>query len=113
MSGEETLVKQGPLSLRVERSDGLVVISVYGEADLGSVGILTEELRRAEESDAEQVVLNLRGLDFVDSSGLKTILVAARASARDSNRLGFLRGSGQVARVLELTGIDRAINWLD
>ena len=70
-------------------------------------------LARAESSDAGKIVLDLRDLTFIDSSGLKSILIATRRSRADGNRLGILRGSGEVANLLELTGIDLAVNVLD
>ena len=90
-----------------------MVLALAGDLDLDSAPALDEQLIQAEESDATQIVLDLRDVEFIDSTGLRTILVAVRRSHQDSNRLGILRGTGEVARLLELTGIDLAVNLLD
>jgi anti-anti-sigma factor len=101
------------LSVRVTWDGPLVALSVYGELDMASSGLLVEQLRIAEDSDAEQIVLDLSELEFIDSTGLTTIVAATRRSSENGNRLVGLRAGGQVKRVLEITGIDQVVSWLD
>ena len=113
MAHAEQFVVDRRLTMRVSRDGGVLVLRLAGDLDLGTAAALDEQLIRAEESDATQIVLDLRGLDFIDSTGLQAVLTAVRRSQRDSNRLGLLRGTGEVARLLELTGIDLSVNVLD
>ena len=110
--GAEVIVDQS-LSIRVSRDGGALVLGLSGELDLENAATLDDQLARAEDSDAQKIVLDLRGLRFIDSSGLKSILIATRRSREDGNRLGILRGRGEVASLLEVTGIDLAVNLLD
>ena len=109
---EEVVVDQS-LTIRISRDGGALVLRLSGELDLQNAETLDEHLARAESSDAEKIVLDLRDLTFIDSCGLKSILIATRHSREDGNRLGILRGRGEGASLLELTGIDLAINLLD
>ena len=58
------------------------MISVSGELDLASSPTLEEELERVAESGAEVVVVDLRGLEFMDSTGL-SVLVRAHQRAEE------------------------------
>ena len=89
------------------------LIEVAGELDLASSNTLQEELRRAEESGATTIVVDLSGLRFIDSSGIMILLRAAERSRDNGDRLRFLRGRGAVAHALELSGLDKELSFLD
>lgn len=107
------LVEDGTLSIRVSRDNGVLSLEVFGEVDLANADTLDAELVRAEGSDARQIVLDLGSVDFIGSTGLRVLLLATRRSALDSDRLGIVRGTGEVSRVLALTGVDEALKLLD
>lgn len=86
-----------------------MTLAIEGELDAASADALDRELERAEESNSERIVLDLSGLGFIDSRGVRTLLIAARRSSADSDRLTVIPASGQVAKVLELTGLDRVL----
>jgi anti-anti-sigma factor len=94
-----------------EVRDGAVLSIVPGgDLDLANADVLDRALIAAGESDAERIVLDLRRLDFIDSTGLLVILAAA---ARLGERLGVYRGKGDPAQMLRLTETDVALNLLD
>jgi anti-sigma B factor antagonist len=103
----------GVLSIKLEREDETLVVSLYGEADLFSATSLEDQLDRAMASDAKRVIVDLSALHFIDSISLRVLVKAALASRSDSNRLFFLRGSSQVERVLRITGIKQKLQFLD
>jgi anti-anti-sigma factor len=86
-------------------------LRLFGELDLASTDALAEAISRAEESDARRILVDLEDLEFIDSQGLRTLLVAARRSALNSDRIRFTRGRGEVARLLRMTGIDQALRY--
>jgi anti-anti-sigma factor len=59
------------------------------------------------------VVLDLRELCFIDCSGVRVILDAARHSRGSGGRLLIVRGPSQVDRVLTLTKVDRQVKIFD
>lgn len=107
------LIEAGTLALRVSPGPSDHVIAARGELDVSNAGALERELRAALAGDSERVVLDLVALEFIDSTGLRTLLIAERISAADSSRLVLRRPSGQVARVLALTGIGDELKFLD
>jgi len=95
----------GFLELRSERHDDEQVIALTGELDLDGAHRVAQELQRAEASDVRRIVLDLSGLQFIDSSGIRLILAADARSRMDGDRLALIRGPQPVQRVFELTGV--------
>lgn len=94
-----------PLSSQTSVADGVAVIALSGELDLAGTGALQTELDRVV-ADARPavVVLDLRDLAFLDSSGLRVIAgFDARARAEGAWRFLLVRGRPPVHRVFEIT----------
>jgi anti-sigma B factor antagonist len=89
------------------------VITVSGELDLASSAALEEELVRVAESDSEQVILDLRELEFMDSTGLSTLVKAHQRAQEAGQRFGLVRGPQQVQRLLSLTGVAERLPFAD
>jgi anti-anti-sigma factor len=103
----------GQLRIGVEREHTSYVISIAGELDLASMGVLEHALKRAKASDASNLIVDLSALHFIDSACLRFLLLAEQDSRQDSGRLRFLRGSGQVQRIMRLTGVDHMLSFMD
>jgi anti-sigma B factor antagonist len=96
------------------RSNGRAsVITVSGELDLASSAALEEELVRVAESGAEQVIVDLRELEFMDSTGLSTLVKAHQRAVDAGQRFGVVRGPQQVQRLLSLTGVEERLTFAD
>jgi anti-sigma B factor antagonist len=96
------------------RNDGRAsVITVSGELDLASSAALEEELARVAESGAEQVIVDLRELEFMDSTGLSTLVKAHQRAVESGQRFGVVRGPQQVQRLLSLTGVEERLTFAD
>jgi anti-sigma B factor antagonist len=93
------------LSLTSERQGDVHVIALFGELDLATVDSVEQELRRVESTDADAIVLDLSGLTFMDSTGVRLVWRAEARSRADANRLRLKRGPRAVQRVLEISGI--------
>ena len=81
------------------------VLALRGELDLEHAYTFDEELRRVEAVRPSCVVLDLRGLSFLDSSGLARLLAAQRRARRERRRLLLVRGTVAVQRLLALTAV--------
>jgi anti-sigma B factor antagonist len=92
------------LTLRTAHRDGVYVVAPYGELDLSTTSEVRRALDRAEASDAAEIVLDLSGLRFIDSSGLHLVVSAVARSTGD--RLRLLRGTPPVHRVFTLCGCE-------
>jgi anti-sigma B factor antagonist len=80
-------------------------LTLSGELDLLSSPILEQELGHVLASDAELVVVDLRQLAFMDSTGLHVVVAAQQRLQESGRRLALIRGGVQVQRLFELTGL--------
>lgn len=89
-------------------SEGVPVVAVHGGLDLTTAATLREALIEAiDENPGRQVVVDLEGVDFIDSAGLG-VLLGGRDRARDGDGELVLVVTGRnVVKVLELTGLTR------
>src|SRR3954449_9070180 len=84
---------------------GAVRIALRGELDLEHAYTFDEEMRRVEDARPACIVLDLRGLSFLDSSGLARLLAVNRRARRERRRLLLVRGGAAVQRLLAITAV--------
>ncbi|MEA2157468.1 MAG: anti-sigma factor antagonist [Solirubrobacteraceae bacterium] len=103
----------GELELTSGREGDVHTIVIAGELDVATAGRVERRLIEAEASDAAAIVLDLSGLTFMDSTGVRLVLSAHARSRADSNRLRLIRGPAAVHRVFELSGVDDTLPFDD
>jgi anti-anti-sigma factor len=101
------------LNVQLEQDDDAIVVRVRGEIDLASAHALVEELRRAIGGAASTVFLDLGNVGFIDSTGLRALLVAAKLSSMNGSELRILRGSSPVERAIETSGVEDLLPLAD
>jgi len=88
--------------LTVAPEPGRTRVTLRGELDLGSAGRLEQALRE----EAGPVVLDLRGLTFMDSTGIRLLLEASEDAVRDGRQLEVVPpAAGEARMIIEETGI--------
>jgi anti-anti-sigma factor len=105
MGNSDRIREDVGLTVRVEQDGEALVVRAFGELDLSNAKTLEAELRRAIAGDASKVILDLGGVSFLDSAGLRMVLMMARHSLRNGGRLRLLRGSAPVEHVIEGSGV--------
>jgi anti-sigma B factor antagonist len=96
---------QSQFRVEVQRQGRAAVIAVAGELDLATGPQLEAELGDISPSDTELVIVDLRKLEFMDSTGLSIIVRAHQRLSGEGCELGLVKGSPQVQRLLDLTGV--------
>lgn len=94
----------GELSIGSARDHATHVVLLAGELDVATVDRVEDELRAIEATDAAQIILDLSGLTFMDSSGVHLIARAAARCTTNKTRLRLRPGPPHVQRVLALAG---------
>jgi anti-anti-sigma factor len=97
----------------VRSQNRTAVVVVSGELDVASGPALEQELASAEASDAQLVILDLRDLDFIDSTGLSILIKAHQHAEASGRRFAVVRGRSQVQRLLGLTGLEERLTLVD
>jgi anti-sigma B factor antagonist len=83
------------------------VISVTGEIDSFSAPALEQELERVLGDGASNAVVDLAGVGFIDSTGLRVLLKALPRFTKRGGKLVLVSDDRRVLRTLEITGLDR------
>jgi anti-anti-sigma factor len=97
-------------SVRSQLRNGVARIVVQGDLDLGAAPTLDEHLRSLERDGVEAIILDLRDLSFLDSTGLRALLGASGRASNDGHRLAIVGASGPARRLFEITGTERILN---
>jgi anti-anti-sigma factor len=99
--------------VEVVRDDDVGTVRVSGEIDLSAAERLEAALREAESGSPDTVILDLREVTFIDSTGLRTITSADARARNDGYEFKIIRGSEQVQKLLHLTGMDKILPLVD
>ena len=91
--------------LRVVRCEGRMQIAPCGELDIVTAPQLEEAVSEATSEAVAEIVLDLRELTFMDSSGLRALAHANLKAERAGTALSIWRGPRQIERVLEISGL--------
>jgi anti-sigma B factor antagonist len=81
------------------------LISITGELDIAATPELSTVLLIASGSPGSLVVLDLAGVDFIDSTALGTLLKAGNEVESAGKRMRIVCADGPVRRLLELTNL--------
>src|ERR671929_126010 len=94
--------------------DGRAHVTLRGELDLATApeleDVLTERIDQSQE-----VVVDLRGLEFMDSSGIRVLVAAHARAGRTGTRVFIVRPApgSAVGKIVDVSGLDRELNILD
>lgn len=100
---------QTNFAVEVRTENRATVLAVNGELDLASSGALEEALEQADDSPSELLVLDLRKLEFMDSTGLSVLVKANQRAQNSGKRFAVVNGGPQVQQLFTLTRITERI----
>jgi anti-sigma B factor antagonist len=106
-------VNSSPFGVTIERRDDAVHLKLSGELDISTAQLLEDDLHRVEAEKPELIVLDLRELAFMDSTGLRLLIMADARAKEEGRRLAIGRGNEMIQRVLHLTRLDERLELVD
>jgi anti-sigma B factor antagonist len=95
------------LSLATRATGGYTVVEVRGEVDVYTAPVLRERLVEVIDGGAERVVVDLRGVDFLDSTGLGVLIGALKRLRLAGGELGLVCHSAKLLKIFRITALDR------
>ena len=99
-----------PLDVRLEERGDTAVVLISGACDASSHQQLRERLLEAESGEANEIVVDLTAVPFIDSISLRIVIAAWNRARHAGHRFSVaLATSGQVRRVFEVTGVDQVL----
>jgi anti-sigma B factor antagonist len=102
------------VEVEIDHRDGGVRVALSGDLDVASAPSVEDRLAELEQREAPAVlVLDLRGLTFIDSTGL-SLLINTDSRARKAGRhVTIVSGKGAPRRLLETTGLSRRLDVVE
>lgn len=98
--------RSGLLRLTMRKNGDARIVTLQGELDLATIDCLDEALEKEGPNDPV-VLVDLRGLTFIDSTGLSCLLRIDQRCQGRGGRLLIVPGDHRTQRVFELTGVER------
>lgn len=103
----------GDFEIHDEVRSDVRVVSISGDFDIACTDRAKEVLERAVADRDLPLVVDLSGVDFIDSAGLSTLLAAARPRAADADIAIAAPADTETRRMLDLTGISLTLPTYD
>ena len=91
------------------RDGGIAVVRSVGRLDLLSAADVKQRLTDAVAAGRRRLVVDLGGIEFIDSSGLGALIGGLKAARLAGGDLRIARPSEQARTILELTTLDRVL----
>lgn len=105
---------RGVVEFRIDerQDDGRLTIAPAGELDVMTVPELERRVRELPPA-VQELVIDLREVSFIDSSGIRALLLASESCRQQDVELSVMQGAGQVAQVMRITQLGNALRIVD
>jgi anti-anti-sigma factor len=102
----------GNFDVATHRQGSALVVAPRGEIDLATVSLVRDAVERDHET-GEDLVLDLREVGFMDTSGLRYVLEVVERASKDGFDVKLVRGPSAVQRVFEVSGLEPRLPFVD
>jgi anti-sigma B factor antagonist len=104
------LARPQPFAVDVQRHNDVAVVQPCGELALATVQTLRAALDGVE--NAGRLVLDLRGLSFIDSMGLRLLVARHQRAQRDGFQLTLIAPAAPADKAIQVSGLDQALPFV-
>lgn len=101
------------LGLDVSERDGWAVLAVSGEVDVATAPRLRERLVSMVTDGQHRIVVDLEGVDFLDSTGLGVLVGALKRVRTHDGELSLVCTQPRILKVFEITGLTKVFSIHD
>ncbi len=101
------------LQMTEEDDGGVLVFQLAGRLDSGTAKDLEDTLKQRLDSGTEAILMDMDGLDYISSAGLRVVLMAAKRLRASDGRFGLSALKGEIRQVFEISGLLRILTAFD
>jgi anti-sigma B factor antagonist len=102
------------LTLKVDSEDhGFTVIAVSGEIDVYTAPKLRERLIALVEAGSYQLIVDMEGVEFLDSTGLGVLVGGLKRVRAHDGWIDLVCTQGRILRIFRITGLNKVFNIYD
>ena len=96
-----------------EERSGELVVRLSGDLDLAALTAVDIALAQAQADGNRSVQVDLRGLEFIDSTGIRLLLMAQERAEEKGGQFCIIRGSERIQRIFALTDLDQRLRFCE
>ena len=97
------------IDLRTENEGRVLVFALRGSLDIATAKSVRAAMTDASEHANQDVVVDLREVEFIDSTGLGALIGAHKRAAEKHHTLRLVANEGPIERLLTITGLIRVL----
>ena len=97
------------MHVAMQRNDGVLTVTLDGRLDGANVTAFQEELRTAIEETDRAVLIDCEKLRYINSAGLRIVLLTAKALVNQNAKFALCSMSDQVRSVFQISGFDKIV----
>lgn len=115
LSGSIKPLQARPRTFSIEAywETGVAYVVPVGEMDLATVDLIDEELQALHADGERNIVLDLRRLTFIDSTGIRLILRWDRLTRHDGYNFALIQGGPEIEYLFELTDLRDCLPFVE
>ena len=98
------------MDIGVERQNGTLIAKADGRIDGVNASAFEQGLRKVIEDGDKAVIVDLAGLSYISSAGLRAILLIAKTLSGRSAKFGLCSLSPPIREVFEISGFDKIVD---
>lgn len=102
-----------PFEVSADTTGPTPTLRVSGELDLGTCGLLQAAIRDIESAATDRLLLDLRNVTFLDSTGLKLLLAESARARSEGRRLLLIRPGEPASRVFKMTLLEDRFEFVE
>jgi anti-anti-sigma factor len=106
-------VPQAPFEMESANDGETGLLTLSGELDIATVPRVEEAVERILATGAKRLTLDLRELDFIDSSGLRMCIVLDQRATSEGWTLGLTRPPRQALTAFRVSGVEEALPFIE
>lgn len=100
------MMSDGDMRVEITREGDVVIVAPSGDVDLGRSPALRTALRDAQASRPGRVIVDLSLVDYMDSSGVATLVEAYQIARRNASRMVLCGLGDRVRSIFEIARLD-------
>ena len=98
------------MEIRTNEVAGITFVYLKGEIKSTTSGEVMDSLVNLVKGGADKLLLNIKGVDFISSAGLRSILVAAKLLKNSNGQMKICGANESVKKVLETSGFTSLVS---
>jgi anti-anti-sigma factor len=107
------VIRPSPFEIHTELTGDAVRLTLAGELDMATAPRLEEAVAGVLAKGARDVIVDLGGLAFVDSSGLRLFITLNDRAAAEAWTLGLIRPPARLLSVFQITGAEQNLPFIE